>query len=236
LVRTDIQGEPRAPKSYEEFLRRVGGKNPYGELQYRLVYTDTRFQSQAGMWKDWDPTLSIQERGGMIQNDHGYMIASAATPDRVLLEVRDVLKYPHMPERWILERWCPAHYYGSKASWESLVVPETTLPLMGPFPEFGDYEMVAGPAEELPSHTYLKQAIEACEELREEHRGTVEQVIAERVSDAEYAYEQQSRAEMEENVAFFRDQLSPWGSSSLAAGRWRQDLANRAGVKEHAGN
>jgi hypothetical protein len=118
LVRTDIQGEPRAPKSYEEFLRRVGGKNPYGELQLPPGEYRYPLPVAGGMWKDWDPTLSIQERGGMIQNDHGYMVASASTPDRVLLEVRDVLKYPHMPERWILERWCPAHYYGSKASWE----------------------------------------------------------------------------------------------------------------------
>lgn len=236
MKRDDIQGEPMAPKAYVEFLLRVGGKTPLGEPMYRLVHTSTRFARQAGHWKEWAPELSIAERGGMVANDHGYMVASDKQPDRVVTEIREVLLYPHMKDRWVLERWMPAHMYGSREAWERVTLKGTELPILGPYPENGDYQFTAGPAEELPSFEYIQQAISECENLREQHRGTVEEEVLQRVADAEHEAELAAVTFQREVAEAVRDQLQPWTQTTAEAGRWRQSLAERAGVREHAGN
>lgn len=235
-ARDDIHGEPIAPKSTRDFLLRVGGKNVLGEPMYRAVHSTTRYMKQGGLWKKWARGATIQERGGMVLDEtSGLMLPSHLRPESTVLEVKEVLKYAHL-EGWVLERWCPAYMYGSQENWNRYVVPLTEVPLLGPYPADGDYEFASGPSKAIPEISRLRDVVSDVENNRANHWETVESEVRQRVNDAQFAYEEQQRKLKEEDQAFFRDQLSPWNHMSLSAGRWREDLARRAGVKEHAGN
>lgn len=236
-VRDDNHGPIQPPQSHIDFILRVGGKNPYGEPLYRLVWAENRYRPEGGIWHDWDENLTVQERGGLITDEQGRFRPSDKKPLRIVAEIRKVHKYmgAHGPLKgWIIERWQPAFMYGARDSWPKH--PVTGQPILGPWPEFGDYEKVTDPAVHLPALSTIKNAIEKCEFNREYHKQSVEAAVREAVNEAEFRYEEKMRKEMEEAIAFFRDQLSPWNHISLSAGRWREELARRAGVREHAGN
>lgn len=239
IVREDVQGEPIAPKAYEEFLLRVGGKNPFGEPNYRLVHTASRRQLQGGAWKEWDEALSLQERGGMVVDPaSGLVVPSTCKPNKIVKEMRWVLKYVSGFEGWLLERWMPASHYGARDVWNHLHLPEDEdILLLGPYPSEGDYECCSEIVPELPAFEKLHEAIKF-QAFCQEHllHGDVRQRVIDRVTRAAEEYEQNMEKQAAETEYLVKEFLSPWTSTSLGAGRWRQEMADRAGVREHAGN
>jgi hypothetical protein len=236
--RGDIQGEPRAAQAVQDFLRRVGGANPFGENNYRLVHSNSRFHLQGGKWKIWADNLTLQERGGMVTTPAGLLVPSPHTPDKVEICVKWMRKYSTDFPGWILERWMPASWYGGVDDWERLHVPmHPSIPFLGPYPSEGDYEMCTPACETEPSFEKMREAIQFqhyCDETR--LRGDLNDIVRQRVWEAVEKYEAEQQAMAEENEYRIKDFLTPWKSLSLAAGRWRSRAAEKAGVKEHAGN
>lgn len=245
MERNDIQGEARAPKSLADYLLKKGGMNIYGETNFRLVHASTRMTKKGGRWQDWDKSLTANERGGMITLDSGIVIPSHYKPHRIVIEVRNVRKYV-FSVGWLVERWIPAAFYGSPMAWERRCVPMgpepgaplTNVPYGGSFPVHGDYEMCHhSPSDELPTITQLQEVLDRSERARSEAlRADVEQIVLERINEAELDYHEQMRKESEEHEAMMRDMLSPMNSISLGAGRHRTMLAERAGIRAHVGN
>src|SRR5438445_2485051 len=79
----------------------------------------------------------------------------AAMPMRVERGMADVPLYPY--EGFILEKWKPRERFGSPEEWNA--VSFDGMPAAGPYPEYGDYEMMAGPTPYMPSVGQLEDAI-----------------------------------------------------------------------------
>ena len=205
---------------------RIGGRTPFNEPMWRLVVADSVVWKVAG-GKVWDENLSVSDRGGLISSNTPIRDDSDRLVDR--------RRYPHL-EGWILQRWFPPLSY-SKSQW---FAPENCLPdgtpKLGPFPQFGDYEMLAGPVQRIPSRSELHSFISSYYHGLESRSGSIEGRIRDAVNAAEYERrrnEQRVRALTEE---YMRDKCSYLFSSSLEAGRIRTKNAEKLGIREHLGN
>jgi hypothetical protein len=110
-----------APPEVARELELTGGRNPFGEANYRAVWGWSRLDWIGGKWEDRDA--------------EGRRV-------REVVELRREPKYaPH--DRWHIERWMPAVSYGSPEQWnaETLEVANgQSILALGPYPSRGDYE------------------------------------------------------------------------------------------------
>jgi hypothetical protein len=254
--RDDIKGGTLPPEDIQQALIRFGGKTPHGEPMYRLVIAESVYQKSGGRWHDWDASLSLAERGGMVcdMSDSGEFrgIHSLHRPIRVVDEIREVQKYPHM-QGWLLERWLPAYMFGSQEAWYRMTakveeltedhhgqtinkLTDTGLPILGPYPERGDYMLVAGPRADVIGVGELQEVIATVERLRDTFIGQSKGEIEKRIYEAQYAQDERDRKARDEQEAAIRDALKPLLSTSLEMGAYRNKLAERAGLTSHEGN
>lgn len=234
------------------FLVRIGGKSPSGYPRYRLVESDKVFERKGGEWQDWDENLAVEDRGKFIRKTFTVpekviilgkevevetqksIIVPGNTPIRVVIEVRTVPKYSHLEiQGWVLEKWYPAAMFGLPEDWYKHVVPGTDVPRLGPYPENGQYEMIAGVFPLAPSLSFIEEFIGFQQKrARELEEQDVRQVLADKI----YAHERAEEKQREEAEQRIRDLISPLLGTSLEAGRWRNQLAERAGIRSHMGN
>ena len=227
------------PRETQRFLKRYGGVNPFGLPKWRLIVSSERLIKEAGVWKDWAEGLTTKEKGGLnfsaLSGQPGVAYQRYQNkPIRVVTEVRETQKYPQA-DGWILESWFPASSYGTPAEWYSYRADDGITPMLGPYPECGDYEMQYGPWEKMPSIDTLQAHISQYSSSIANRKGTPWARAVEYVQRAEYAKEKEEQRFREEAAAQFNDVLTPMKSSSLAASRWRNQLAQRAGITEHIG-
>lgn len=106
-------------------------------------------------------------------------------PLRTDLGVAQINLYPF--EGWILEKWKPAHSFGSPAVWEQYRFNGENA--LGPYPYDGDYELVAGPT---PNPLTIKQVEDA---IREDFKTIQSRPVSarERVAMLMSAQEQQRK-------------------------------------------
>jgi hypothetical protein len=204
-----------------------------------MVASD-RLVKESGVYRDWAPGLTTAEKGGLdfqpLPDEPGCnFVRHDNRPLRVVTEMREVKKYPHA-EGWILEKWFPASSYGTQAEWYSYKAVDGFTPMLGPYPERGDYEMIYGPWAKVPGTDTLQTLISRyCHDINA-RRGTVESRAQEYLLRFQYEEEQAETKRKGEYEAMMRDHISPLHSSSLAASRWRQELARRTGNgNEHIG-
>lgn len=107
--------------------------------------------------------------------------------------------------------------------------------MLGPYPECGDYEFQYGPWEKLPTTDILQNLISQYSSSIANRKGTPFARAVEYLQRAEYAKEKEEKRLRDEYEAQFRDVLTPMSSTSLAASRWRQDLAKRTGQTSQVG-
>ena len=139
-----------APADVARELALAGGRNLYGEANYRAVWGWSRLDWIGGKWEDRD---------------------ASGTLLREVIELRREPKYaPH--DRWHIERWMPAESYGSPAEWRAQtleIADGVIVPALGPYPSRGDYEhcfTLEGPRGEFVQLTpavarHIARAIEA---------------------------------------------------------------------------
>lgn len=232
MFRNDICGTQICPSDIQDYLTRIGGTTPFGEPMWRLVVAGNVVWKVAG-GKVWDESLSISERGGFdLENCNAYLNKPIRDESDCLVERR---RYPHL-EGWILQRWFPPSAY-SRTQW---FAPENCLPgaipRLGPFPQFGDYEMIGGPIQRVPSKSELHGFIVSYFRGLESRTGSVESRIREAVNAAEYERLKEEQRVRTMTDEYMRDKCSYLFSSSLEAGRMRTEKAEKLGIREHVGN
>ena len=110
----------------------LGGLNPFGGPNFRVVWGGTRTHKVGGFFK-----TVIEGKAFDIP------------------EVRELLKYH--PERWHLEKWCSPEIYGSQEAWYRDTWDELAkVHTCGDYPATGDYEHVFFLAE--CPHFYSSEA------------------------------------------------------------------------------
>ncbi len=131
-------------------LELAGGRNRFGEPNYRAVWGWSRLAWVGGKWED--------------RNAAGELLREVA-------ELRYVPKYaPH--DRWHIERWLPPESYGSPEQWYAQTLELAGgrhIPALGPYPHRGEYEhcfTLEGPRGEFVQLTptvaeHIARAIEA---------------------------------------------------------------------------
>lgn len=116
-----LREQHEAPEWAQRLLVLAGGLNRFGKPNYRWVWGASRLSWIGGMWTDWTP-------GGSVL--------------RQVFEMRHIPKYEPL-NRWHLEKWLPPELYGSPRMWAMTTI-EThgshSLPALGPYPQFGEYE------------------------------------------------------------------------------------------------
>ena len=232
MLRNNIHGTTLCPSEIADYLLTLGGQTPFGEPIWRLVLAQSVVWKVAG-GKIWDNNLSLSERGGFDLGEgrpHGNKPLRDETGTLV-----ERLRYPHL-DGWILQRWFPPSSY-SRSQW---FAPENCLPdgtpRLGPFPQFGDYEMVGGPVQRVPSKSELHAFISSYYRGLESRAGSVEGRIREAVNAAEYERRKEDDRVRALTDDYMRDKCSYLHSSSLEAGRIRTQRAEKLGIREHVGN
>jgi hypothetical protein len=116
-----IRETHQTPESVARILELTGGRNRFGEPNYRAVWGWNRLAWIGGKFEDRD------ERGALL---------------RERIELRKEPKYPAV-NRWHIERWVPPEVYGSPRTWYAQtneIASGQTIPALGPYPSRGEYE------------------------------------------------------------------------------------------------
>jgi hypothetical protein len=221
-------------------LKRRSLDAPGGYPVFRVVRSEHVYEQLGGEWNDWDENTPISDRGAIsnILDAQGNPTA-VANPIRTVIEIRTVPTYCSLDEQgWILERWFPPHMFGSPEEHYADVVPGTSIPKRGPYPERGKYIMLTGPFPEEPSIDFLQDFISSRQQWFETVQSQeIGAYIKQRCYDRAQAEEKKRKHKVSENLARMIDaNKSILLGSSLAAGRIRSRAAERAGIRTHIGN
>lgn len=148
---TTIRNERQkaVPEKAQAACLRIGGQNLYGEPMYRVQWSPARLSLSVGQHDRYD--------------DSGNFLGSE-------LRSEMVPKYP-IGERFILEVWKPASYYGSPERWAkntTMFEAGEFVETLGDFPSRGDYEWVATFEDEKREYVYPTATL--VEGMIQEHR------------------------------------------------------------------
>lgn len=232
IHRDDLHITHVTPKAIAEFCLKLGGKNPYGEPLLRVCLAQDRYMKVGGQHKIWRKSASLAERGGYVEGvGTEHSVGFQASPERPLrteVGLKEVPAYPNI-EGWILERWYPANVVapGGQSAWENFGTRQGGVAELGPYPEFGLYDMIAGPTLHVPEISALQMAYQYYMDKLENKKGTVESRFRQRVNRAIDAQEEQEKKFRAEAKAFFKDVAGPVWSTSLAGGRLRTKIEER---------
>jgi hypothetical protein len=233
MIRDDIRGITRCPQEIIDYLAVIGGRNPYQEPMWRLVLASSIIWKIAG-GNIWDESLGVTERGGFnIETGHRYDNHPLRDESTFLVEQQ---RYPEI-EGWVLQRWFPAEKY-SRAEWfaPENCIPFTNIPKLGPYPQFGDYEIMQGPIPRVPAMEELRVYIKSYYYGMASRSQSMQQRIVEATTAAQYKKEQDEQRTRTRAYEEIRDKCSYLTSSSLEAGRIRTERAEKIGIRSHLGN
>ena len=116
-----IRETHETPEEVARRLEAAGGRNRFGEPNYRVTWGWNRLAWIGGKFEDRDA--------------HGDLV-------REVVELRLEPKYPQV-NRWHVERWVAPDVYGSPREWYANTVESAngvSVPALGPYPERGEYE------------------------------------------------------------------------------------------------
>lgn len=227
------------PEKYVKELTRHGGTTPYGDPLFRLILCGQRTIKQAFLWEDWPDDVPYEQRHGIVTNpETGKPVETQWRPITSRIEMREVVYYHDQdPNEWVLERWWPP--FESPQAWyapERCMNGNPDLPKSGPYPTHGAYLFCAGTFPEAPEFGFLADMISMWNQRREAMEQDAEKYAKQQVDAAEWNHAQRREKAVANMEAHVRDLLSPITTMSLGAGRWRQQMAERAGFRSHIGN
>lgn len=249
------------PKALKKFLLIYGGKNPYSQPNWRVCQAADRAVIKAGNYRDWDENLSTAERGGLQFGTDLELLAEinaraaemttdellGSTPPllaqqyqnkpvREVTETRECPLYPGV-HGWIVEKWFPAgsKMIGSREQWEACVGRDGRTPILGEYPEQGEYVSLWGPYPYLPSEGQLRQWIGSYFQGMEElYSTTPEQRALALGYEYEEAEDKRWKLRKREYDAVMKDEIKTvFRSGSLGMSRFRNELARRIGSNSH---
>lgn len=222
----------RPPSHIEEALLVAGGRNPYGEPMYRLVWTLGRKVQSGGEWFEYTEGTSVSDRN-----------PNKTRPFRSVAEVRVVPLYPDCPGKWMLEHWAAPEKWGDPDTWylpESLggtmrVVQGKMVPGVGDYPSRGDYVSLGFQF----TPTNLSEAIVAeivrlfeAQKLEMPQDDTRRRILA--VREAEAAEEAETERRIQRNLELVAAQDDPLAVHTLEARAATSRLCEKLGIRQHA--
>lgn len=164
----------------QEFLTEYGGLTLYGEPNFRVVWSNGRIVKRTRRFIDTDAS------GNVIRQAVG---------------TRTIRRYnvPALRDRFVIERWHPASFYGDPETWQyqntKLIDGHLVQPI-GDYPARGDYEHV-DTAETVdadgnrhflwPSREYVKFVVDSVRYVQSLTR----EAIADRLTAEDEAREEQ---------------------------------------------
>jgi hypothetical protein len=239
IVRNDLLPHSYTiPQAHQDALLRIGGKNPFNEPLYRIILMETRVTKASGEWAIWDDSVDLDDRGGMNFKKALELARVGATaeqiedaitpasPTRVDRGIADVPLYPS--EGFCIEKWKPASSFGPPADWPASE---------GPYPQYGDYELLAGPVPHLPTIAEIEEAIRQNMRNLEERSTSRKDRQLQLLNTREIRMQAEKRRRQQMIEDFVKDgPASLYNRLSLGAGRVIQELATNAGLKGHFGN
>lgn len=138
------------PRALTAELTRYGGLNPFGEPAWRVVLAQNVMEQ----------TFGTMRHMPVVQADAVDDVPEIE-PERFSSGEMWVPRYND--SGWILERWFPAHAWGSQVEWEYELAQDGVTRLKGEFPRHGDYFMVNGMFHvEQQSADFWKAEIQRC--------------------------------------------------------------------------
>lgn len=231
---------PEPSKIISDVLKRRSGEAPGGYPVYRLVWSEHVFERIGGEWNDWSDEVAVEDRGRIsdLVDAQGNPVP-IARPTRTVVEIRTIPTYcGEEIQGWFLERWFPAHLFGSPEEHYADVVPGSNIPRRGPYPERGKYMTLTGPFPEEPSIDFLQDFISSRQQWFDSVRSQdIEAYVKNRVYEQQKAMDKKRKDTRNENLARIKELTKNilYGSS-LAAGRLRNKAAEMAGIRSHMGN
>lgn len=219
-----------APRSLSKRLTNFGGRNPYGEPNWRVCLSQSCTQICGGIFHTLpDGDLSIVEEGpdGTLYHK---AISDTAQHERVMRTP----KYPH--EGWIMERWFPPHMWGTREWWESQMAEDGITPLMGPYPEKGDYFMLAGPWTECPTISDIETAIQTYNQMQANRPVNLARHMEQQIKDQKEKWTKRREAYVKMLDDRFKSEILPvLKSTSLSAQMVRNQAQEMSGQRGHLG-
>lgn len=213
-----------APRPLRDKITKFAGLNPYGLPNWRVCLAQHCTQILGGIFHTMpDGELSIVDEE--VQRDGSVkLIHREIHPEKVEHSNFMVMpKYPH--EGWILEIWMPAHLWGSRSAWESHMSDDGITPLMGPYPEEGDYWMLDGPWDHAPEISAVEQAIAQYNWTRRNRPVNLENHMRQVLKDAEEKKMRDREARAQRYIELMEKEIKPlMQSMSLSAQRLRNSL------------
>lgn len=175
-----IQSAPCSIEWANERLLEIGGSNPFGKPQFRLVWSNERMELVGG---EFDKYLEGTDIWIGLQ----------------VIDPTPMPKYWTHPDRFIVECWRPAEVYAiSEEQWYRLTSElheGRWIPVLGPYPAQGDYEPAWILEDEngnflQPTHTVMDEIVGRIRASRErftssQRKAALDEREAQRVKDFE---------------------------------------------------
>ena len=173
-------------------LELAGGRNRFGEPNYRVIWGWNRLAWIGGKFEDRD--------------EHGTLL-------RERIELRREPKYPAV-NRWHIERWVPPEMYGSPRAWYAQtneIANGRTVAALGPYPSRGEYEHcftleTAHGAFIQLTPTVAEYVATAIERARCKSRGRSREKLYDREAREDRAYENWAFDLLDDQVRAFHKQ------------------------------
>lgn len=159
------------PPGVQEFLTEYGGKNIYGEPNFRVVWSNGRIVKRTRRFIDTDASGNIVRQAVGTRTIRRYNV-------------------PTLRDRFVVERWHPASFYGDPETWQhkntKLIDGHLVQPI-GDYPARGDYEHVdtvetvdtAGNRHFLwPSREYVKFVVDSFNYVKSLSTRDIENTLA----------------------------------------------------------
>lgn len=249
IKRRDLHPSVAIPPKLLRKIMIVGGTNHYGEPLYRLILAQDRYTIASGEWNEWPEDASLDDISGLGIGEMREMVQEkksveeiteflqarlANRPRSVTVGLKEIPVYGY--EGFVLEKWKPGHIYGSCSEWEGFRFKGESL--LGPYPQYGDYEYCAGPTPYMLTEAQIEEAIRFDMKQIDERPASPKQRVLMLLQRRELALQKRKRERKNMLETLMKD--GPLGGLrnrlSLGAGRIRQQLADQAGLKGHWGN
>lgn len=220
-------------------IEKIGGTNPYGLPNFRLVRAEERLTPSGGVWLTWASGTSVKDR-----NSHKN------APYKRSIEVRMIKRYGPACG-WVLEKWVPAKAYGTREKWYSPASVGGTIlfitnqahtqmnyvPSQGEYPSRGDYEYTGFifQSEELAEATVIP-CVQALIRNLEELPTNPMKRIAQRTFVAKMAAEAADKAYEEWALDAINEQMPAFGMNPFSAAGPKQKrsverIAEKLGIR-----
>jgi hypothetical protein len=218
-----------APKELQKSVARIGGSNMYGKPLWRVVLAQHRRMICGGIFHEFDQ-FSDQFNFDKGKADYTPLKATRVEHDAH----REVPMYA--VEGWILERWLPPGTWGTREAWEGMKAEDGVTPILGPYPDQGDYWMLGGPWERVPDLGDLEQAIQIYELGRSKAPANFEAAMNLYIKREQDRKVEEYERFVEELEKYQKSEIEPlMKSTSLAAQGVRNAVQKKLGLKSHLG-